>query len=151
MDMIKPQKYFSRNKLKTAVPTTHRIDELIHTLGDWLKLYPDAQFAIEITSGKTSSRHGGSGAGLGTYGMAVGHVARWAICNTSHDRVHQVYENDWTRGSKKERRKAHAEYAYPLYKENWSEKDKGGDISDAIMLGDYTMNLINTGLIGGAA
>lgn len=149
--LIKPRTDYTRNKIKHTIPSIDRIDEIIRELDKWLSQHPDAQFAIEVTSGKTSGRHGGKGAGLGTYGMVVGQVARWAICNVGQDRVHQIYENDWTKGKKKIYRKPQAELSYPIYKEHWSAKDGGSDLADAILLGDYTMNLINTGQIGGAA
>jgi hypothetical protein len=63
--------------------------------------------------------------------------------------VHQVYENDWTRGKSKEIRQETCAYRYPFYKEHWYEKDKvtknksgakfGGDVSDAIMIGEYIL------------
>jgi len=145
--LIKTKDRFTHDRVRYSVKSIDRIDELIAALGDWLTEYQDAQFSIEVTSGKTSSRHGGGGAGLGTYGMVVGHVARWAICKVGNDRVHQVYENDWTRGSKKDRRKTHAELTYPLYAQRWAAEDKGGDLADAIGVGDYTMNQINLGVI----
>jgi hypothetical protein len=133
---IKPKKISSGNK----IPAHIRIDKIIERLSVIADHRLGAEFVVEITSGKTSSRHGGHGAGLGTYGMVVGQVVRHLIERHGAQRVHQVYENDWTRGKGgKDKRQAHCQYAYPLYAAQYAATDKGGDIADAILLGEYHM------------
>lgn len=117
-----------------------RIEQIVADARMVAKRYPDAIFAIEITSGKTSKRHGGGGDGLGTYGMLVGHLAR-ELLNTQ-PRVRQVYENEWTAGFSKGDRKRTAAIAYPAYREI-EQSDTGGDISDAIMLAEWTIRHTN--------
>lgn len=133
---------YQRNKVRHKVPAHERIDELIRDLGGVFDRLPaSSEVVIEITSGKTSGRHGGGGAGLATYGMAVGHIVRYAIERFGEDRVHQVYENDWTRGKGgKDKRIAHCRYCYPMYAERFADMDTGGDIADAILLGDWWIN-----------
>lgn len=141
-----------KNNVQTKINSHQRIDRIIAQLDEVLErniITTTPMIVIEITSGKTSSRHGGGGAGLGTYGMVVGQVVRWAIDRVGPDLVEQVYENDWTRGSKKERRREHAKHMHPLYATHYYGKDKGGDISDALCLGEWAMNRINLALIGG--
>lgn len=145
-----------KNKVQTKASSWQRINRIIEQLDEILdrvyKVHGSLPYiAIEITSGHTSRRHQGSGAGLATYGMVVGQVARWAIERVRSDRVIQVYENEWTRGSKKERRREHAKHLHSLYATHWYDRDKGGDISDAICLGEWAMNRINLGMVGGAA
>lgn len=133
---------YQRNKVKHKIPAHERIDEVIRDLGELFDRFPaSAEIVIEITSGKTSSRHGGGGAGLATYGMAVGQIVRYAIERFGGERVHQVYENDWTRGKGgKDKRIAHCRYTYPMYAKRYAEVDAGGDIADAILLGEWWIN-----------
>lgn len=139
---IKTTTDFQRNKVKHKVPAHERIEELIGDLGEVFDRFPaSAEVVIEITSGKTSSRHGGGGAGLATYGMAVGQIVRYAIERFGENRVHQVYENDWTRGKGgKDKRVAHCRYSYPMYAKRFADIDSGGDIADAILLGEWWLN-----------
>lgn len=128
-----------------TIPAHERIEELICELGGEIRGiihgYQRVNFVVEITSGKTSGRHGGGGAGLATYGMAVGQVVRFLKEEYGRDQVHEVYENEWTRGKgQKEHRRWHCRHAYPLYAEHAYEIDKGGDIADAILLGDWWIN-----------
>lgn len=111
-----------------------RINEIVDQVLAVAERYPHATFGIEVTSGKTSKRHKGGGAGLGTYGMLVGHVSRALIDSQNH--VRQIYENDWTAGFSKGDRKRTAAIAYPTYRE-FEQQDSGGDISDAIMLAEH--------------
>jgi hypothetical protein len=101
---------------------------------------------IEWTSGKVNrGRHGGAGAGLAIYGVAVG--ALWQVCEfwvqarlAFHAaRVVLVPENTWTMGRPKQRQSQRhtlsrvdlIERRFPNYV---PEKDPGGDVADAIGL-----------------
>lgn len=152
---IKPKTSFQKDKIKHTIPAHQRIEQIIEELAKFVYSFDRSDgkpiaFAIEITSGKTAKRFGSQRiSGLGTYGMVVGQIVRWCIEEFGNDCVFQFYENDWTRGSTKERRQEHCRYAFPYYAEHWYEKDKikahksgskkGGDVSDAIMLGDYAI------------
>ena len=136
---IRPQRNKTRNKVTTKIPAHQRIQAIIRELDFICDEHEPHEAVVEITSGKTSARHKGNGAGLATYGMAVGHVARWAIARLGPDAVTQVYENEWTRGSSKQTRRLRAHAAYPrAYTTEIMEGDKEGDISDAIALGIWT-------------
>ena len=156
---IKPKQQVQKDGVITKFTSWQKIDQIIEALDLLLSEHPGASFSIEITSGKTAGRFGNKKiSGLGTYGMVVGQVVRWAIERVGPDRVHQFYENDWTRQGKKDRRQEHCRYTFPFYAEHWYEQDKikhdksgrytgGGDVSDAIMLGDYTLQQIKTGML----
>jgi hypothetical protein len=93
---------------------------------------PD-KVVIEITSGKVArGRHGGAGAGLSIYGMAVGYL--WRECVAAGVEVEPVLENDWTNGVPKDRRLRHIAAQFPDYA---AFKDEGGDAGDAIALGQW--------------
>lgn len=90
---------------------------------------------IEITSGKVGRRHGGAGAGLAVYGLAVG--AMWAaLVHTTNMRVETVLENVWTQSKSKARRLAVLRHLYPAYDRS-IEQDPGGDAGDAIGIGRW--------------
>lgn len=140
MNRITAPAISQKNKVQTKIKAHERINRIIEQLDDVLErntLTTTPMIVIEITSGKTSARHRGGGAGLGTYGMVVGQVVRWAIDRVGEELVMQVYENDWTKGSSKDRRREHARLCYPLYGSEMHERDKGGDVSDALCLGEW--------------
>jgi hypothetical protein len=89
---------------------------------------------IEVTSGKVARRLGGCGAGLATYGMAVG--ACWQMLRSlvGPQNVTAVYENEWTRGVPKSQRLQLLRIIFPGYD---PATDPGGDAGDAIMLGEW--------------
>ena len=87
------------------------------------------QCIIEIPSGKVNlARHHGGGAGLSVYGMAVGVVWHMLYLNSTPIPVTEI---EWTGGFSKEKRAAIAKKIYPQYD---PAQDKGNDISDAIAL-----------------
>ncbi|HRS29370.1 MAG TPA: hypothetical protein P5255_14015 [Phycisphaerae bacterium] len=90
---------------------------------------------IEVTSGHVAKRHGGGGAGLAIYGGAVGgiYIATWLWMGRNGGRVEGVLENVWTRGVPKRQRRGHMAMTYPAYR-RIAERDKGGDIADALGL-----------------
>ena len=91
---------------------------------------------IEIPSGHVNhSRNKGSGAGLSIYGFAVGAIWQWLRYGYG-EQVHCVPESEWIgpRNRLKERRKQLAAMYYPEYRKL---KDAGGDIADAICLGQW--------------
>ena len=98
---------------------------------------------IEITSGKVgTNRHKGAGAGLATYGMAVGFL--WCVAanwlrqlpaeQQGQTEVVVVKENDWTRGVPKADRIAAVAAEFSQYN---PIEDPGGDLADAIALGQW--------------
>lgn len=109
--------------------------------------------AVEVTTGKTSSRHGGRGAGLAIYGVAVAAVLitceRWAKeirrqRGSAYPKVHRIYENDWTAGSSKAGRQAWMMSICPSYD---PAADKKMDLSDAAYLCEWTNAQIESGAI----
>lgn len=130
---------FLRPKAKrsgVAIDAYERLDSLYYDTCSLILGHVGVRhIAIEVTSGKTSKRHKGNGAGLALYGAAV-----YAVCAACADIVkrlpyevdiYRIYENDWTRGIKKESRQRDIAYSFPQYD---LEKDKGGDIADAVGL-----------------
>lgn len=86
---------------------------------------------IEITKGKVNKkRHGGAGAGLATYGLAMGALWRTARDLVGDDRVVAIDE-DWTRGVNKAVRARRIAMEFPQYRQAM-ELDRGGDAADAI-------------------
>jgi hypothetical protein len=117
-----------------------RIDSLITKIADE-PISEASEIVIEVTSGHTSNRHGGKGAGLALYGMAVGAFYQWACTRYGHNRVHAIEENRWIRKRSKEERQQHARLLHgKVYTPQIESKDRGGDTSDAIMLGDWWIN-----------
>ncbi len=116
---------------KATDPATARIEVMGCELSLLLTAIVVACTVIEISSGKVGKRHGGGGAGLATYGMAVGYL--WAVASR-HGPVVCVPENLWTRGQEKKKRQAEIAMAFRQYK---PATDPGGDIADAIGLGRY--------------
>lgn len=87
---------------------------------------------IEKPSKHVGGTHGGRGAGLATYGMAVGYV--WhSVCaaGVARDRIRLVDPNEWTRGVSKARRARAVEARVRGYS---IEADRGLDCADAIGL-----------------
>lgn len=101
------------------------------------KAHPDV-VVIEATSGKTAGRlQSRQTSGLGIYGTAVGALWReayWAV--EVSGRVEMVYENEWTRGVSKAKRRALIAAELPEYAKAM-DQDKGGDVADAIGLGRW--------------
>jgi Holliday junction resolvasome RuvABC endonuclease subunit len=125
-----------RIKPRAADPAQTRIDAITDRLLEHMEelrrqFYSyDIQVVIEISSGKVNkNRHGGGGAGLATYGDAVGSI-RTALRLKGYA-THEIPENKWTGGHSKDKRKRVAKTIFPLYE---PLKDKDGDIADAICL-----------------
>ncbi len=88
---------------------------------------------VEIPSGHVNrGRHGGGGAGLSTYGLAVGYLlGRLASLDVD---VRMVEENKWTRGIPKFKRCRLVALKHQSYQ---PINDPGGDVADAIGLGEW--------------
>ena len=123
-----------------------RIDTLICDVTGLIADCPHAlsTVAVEVTTGKVSKRHGGGGAGLAVYGMAVGAVYAWLRCmsvsvpNRYSYEVMAVRENVWTKGVPKHKRMKALAAEFPPYREALdSGKDNKGDIGDAIGVALY--------------
>jgi hypothetical protein len=89
---------------------------------------------VEIPSGHVGARHHGGGAGLATYGMAVGAV--YAYLQSYRCRTVPVKENVWTRGRPKAQRQRELLLTWPEYRKL---RDPGGDIADAAGLALWYM------------
>lgn len=87
---------------------------------------------IEVPSGHVGRRHQGAGAGLATYGVAVGAIWRelWGAAPI----VDAVTEAEWTARVPKAARAQLMARRYPTYR---AEGDRGLDAADAIGLGDW--------------
>jgi hypothetical protein len=87
--------------------------------------------AIEVPSGRVNrARHGGGGSGLSVYGFAAGACYNFLRYNPNVGTIHAVKEG-WTGSQPKSKRKSVAMKSHPEYD---PEKDKGGDVADAICL-----------------
>lgn len=126
-----------------------RLQAMMQDLVRLLVQYQPDVVVLEWTSGKViTSRHGGGGAGLAIYGIAIG--ALWAVClqwaqvSRAGGRTCEVVcisENEWTHGRPKTRRRIGGkavpsrvdliQHRFPAYV---PEKDPGGDVADAIGL-----------------
>jgi len=112
------------------------------------------KIVIEVPSGKVGAKHGGGGAGLTTYGFAVGAV--WQACRnaTVWANVHTVDESTWTRRVPKKKRQLLIAAQFPQYGAV-VDIDKGGDVSDAIGIGLWWLTeekltwAVSTALNGG--
>lgn len=112
-------------------PLTTRLDRLREGLHD---LPADAfeRVVIEVPSGHVGrNRHGGGGAGLSLYGLAVGYVIG---ITAELGPPALVRENEWTNSVPKKTRTLVIERTVPGYQ---SIPDPGGDIADAIGLGQW--------------
>lgn len=117
---------------KRSAPARERVRHMAADLRVLIgELKPD-RIVIEVSSGHVSKRHRGSGAGLAVYGYAVGYMA--AIAHAAGLEVAEVEENEWTRGVPKPRRIATIAALYPSYR---ADRDRGGDMADAIGLGSW--------------
>lgn len=113
------------------------LDEVACLIADWPRTI--STVAVEVTTGKTSKRHGGGGAGLAVYGMAVGAVYAHLRCmpalfpSTYSYELMAIRENVWTKGVPKHKRMKALAAEFPLYRQALdSGKDNKGDIGDAI-------------------
>jgi hypothetical protein len=120
-----------------------RIKSMAEDLRQLLNEFEPGTVVIEITSGKTSKRHGsGAGAGLGVYGMAVGYL--WAVTDCwlrqlpaeqqGQTQIVPIRENLWCRGISKADRIAAVACEFPEYN---PADDPGGDLADAVSLGQW--------------
>jgi len=124
-----------------------RLTAMKQDLVPLLNQHVPSVIVIEWTSGKVvQSRHGGGGAGLPIYGVAVG--ALWQVCEYwaatraefgAKCEIVLIPENEWTQGRPKIRRQIGGKAALSrvdiiqhLYREYEPEKDPGGDVADAI-------------------
>lgn len=129
--LIDAGRLLPRNKRSPAIV---RIPEMIDEIFSLLDEHTPDKVIIEVTSGKVNTkRHGGSGAGLSTYGMAVGAVWQAVRSVMGDDSVVTVSENIWTRGVSKKARQCYLARVFPNYERHMS-KDVGMDVADAIGL-----------------
>jgi hypothetical protein len=103
---------------------------------------PDA-VVIEIPSGHVGrKRHLGGGAGLTTYGFAVGWICHGLADLCERRRLFHITETEWTRGRSKESRLVDLGLIWPPYRKL---KDAGGDAGDAACLGLWFCDMIRAG------
>ena len=128
-------------------PPTKRIVEMVAELQGVLHEKKPKVAVVEITSGKVNTRrHGGSGAGLAIYGMAVGamwqSLREYLVWGKIEGEVVCVPENDWIRHRAKGQKSKAARIAEvaACHKKYDPDKDKGGDAADAILLGEWYLN-----------
>ncbi len=121
----------SKPKDKATVRMVKLADEIMDLIDEYDG--PRTLIVVEIPSGHVNrGRHGGGGAGLSVYGMAVGYLlGRLASVDVD---VRMVLENDWTRGIPKGKRQQWVAARHRCYD---ASKDAGGDVADAIGLGEW--------------
>lgn len=109
-----------------------RIVEICSALRQFVAEVRPEAIVIEVPSGHVGRRHGGGGAGLATYGVAVGAIWRelWGAAPI----VEAVTEAEWTGGVAKERRALFMAQRFSNYR---PDGDTGLDAADAIGLGDW--------------
>jgi len=115
-------------------PALDRIDQMVSEVTGILSEQRITRVVIEVTTGHIGRRHGGGGAGLATYGMAVGAIRNACCERLGASSVTSLYENRWTNGVPKRTRQRVIAAALPAYR---IETDSGGDIADAIGLCVY--------------
>ena len=114
-----------------------RIDCMCDDLRTLLGEHSADHIVVEVPSGHQHGRIERKTRGLATYGMAVG--AMYATCRAfPSGRTHVVNANDWTAGVSKDFRLRLLAMNHP--KEYDPEADKGGDIGDAICLGQWWLD-----------
>ena len=138
---------------KTRAASEFRIETMCQDLRDLLDEWQPTVVVIEWTSGKVNvKRHGGAGAGLAVYGIAIGALWQtavvWAESRESPAHVRCVDENQWTCGTSKRRRMAAAQCQFPEYH---NAVDPGGDIADAIGLASWLLKERRVKMIRGGA
>ncbi len=114
-----------------------RMVKLADDIVDLIREYngPRMIVIVEVPSGRVNhGRHKGSGAGLSIYGVAVGYLLG-RLANLDVD-VRMILENEWTRGIPKDKRRESVAARHGSYRAI-QDKDPGGDISDAIALGEW--------------
>lgn len=115
-------------------PAYERIDQIVDQALALVETYHPALALIETTSGKTSGRHGGRGAGLAIYGVAVGAVRQAMRSRLGKARVIGVLENDWTARTTKLDRWHYCKATYPSHAAVWNADEGDYDASDAAYL-----------------
>ena len=113
---------------KTRDPAIMRIAAMTKQLGEVLDEWQPGKVLVEMPSAHAAGRLQGRATGLAIYGFAAG--AMWRACHAVTD-TEVVDAQVWTRGVSKLKRQQLICMAFPQYD---SEKDKGGDIADAIGL-----------------
>lgn len=122
----------------SKTPLADRLQDLSDGL-ESLRIKTVAAVVIEVPSGHVGrNRHGGSGAGLSLYGLAVGYTIGHA---QRLGPIHLVTENDWTGSTPKDQRTAIIRATVPAYRQRHADKDAGGDIADAIGLGQWWFSI----------
>jgi hypothetical protein len=115
-----------------------RIDHMLGLAGELMTPHPEGwTVVVEDTSGKVNrGRHGGAGAGLAIYGKAVGAAIWWLRARGRF--VVPVLENEWTGSVSKAVRQRRVAARHRAYD---PAKDAGGDVSDAIGLGEWWLTI----------
>lgn len=128
---------------KQSTAPEFRIHRMCEDLRNLLDEMQPAVIVIEFTSGKVGrKRHHGGGAGLAIHGAATG--ALWREClawrralpaeQQLEVKVELILENTWCRSITKKKRIDAVSAAFPQYD---PEKDRGGDVADAIGLASW--------------
>lgn len=126
-----------------------RIDTMCADLGNTLQTFAPDTIVMEIPSQHVNKgRHTGGGAGLATYGLAVGHYRQElrSYCDGTDKTLVCVEPETWTNGRNKRHRIEWVERIYPQYS---IEVDPGGDIADAIALGVWWLREIRASMVRG--
>lgn len=113
-------------------PVSERCYELFLEITEMVRELAPERIVVEVPTGHVS--RGRPGAGLTTYGMAVGAV--WCAARLAMVRpdLAAYDERTWTRSRTKRSRIARIAAAWPQYR---AADDPGGDVADAIGLGEY--------------
>lgn len=115
-------------------PAYERIDQIVDQALALVETYHVDLAINETTTGKTSSRHSGHGAGLAIYGVAVGAVRQAMKARLGKQKVIDVLENDWTQRTTKLDRWYYCKASYPSFAGVWKADDGDYDASDAAYL-----------------
>jgi len=121
---------------KTRLPNDARILSICFEVEKLLDEHKPKVVVLEWTTGKVGrNRHKGGGSGLAIYGIAIGAI--WIVARL-RDGVALpetvLIDESWTKGVKKKKRLEDLELTCPAYKR---KLDPGGDMGDAICLGEY--------------
>lgn len=122
---------------------TDKIKSINNDITDLLIDVKPVAIVIEMPSYHVNhNRNKGGGAGLGIYGFAAGaiwqHMYQWVMWfgfpGTEGCQLITVKPELWTKGKKKKDRTDIIAALYPMYNR---KNDKGGDVADAIGLGEW--------------
>lgn len=122
-----------------AAPLLDRLTHMIIEVRDLFNQYAPTDIIIEVPTGKQYTRRPGYQSGLAVWAFAAGTIYGYA--RTLGVPVHGVSNVEWTRGYSKEKRRLAVQAGCKSYD---PQRDKGGDVADAIALAWWWLSHLTT-------